>query len=146
VPPTNTPTRRVTATRGASPTRTPTATSAFAFSAEPTQITAFPNCQFQGVGGRVFSFNKQQELETTSGIQVNVRSTTGNFNQTVAVGSNNNYGWLVQVASAPNSLSYTVELVKGGVVLSPKATITFPNPNSCSTNLGLVNFVQQKPF
>jgi hypothetical protein len=77
--------------------------------------------------------------EPLTGIQVHVSSTAG-FNQPSVSGSNANFGqagWMVQVGSAPNNQTYTVEVQRSAGTISPKVQITFPG---LSAELGACEF------
>ncbi len=152
-PPTKPPTRTRPPTRTVPPTASgPTATKAgqLPFKVQAGTPVLTPNtdavtaCAFQGIRGLVYDMNGNP----LAGLQIAVTNDSG-FNQNTVTGSNpalfGQGGWQVQLGTAPNNLTYSVELRSNeGVPLSDKVKVTFPN--SCDKNLALVNFAQTRPF
>jgi hypothetical protein len=98
-------------------------------------------CAFEGIAGQVLD----RDNKAVFGLVVNVSSDTG-FNQSVITGSNTTFGeagWLVEVDRRPNRIKYTIELRNPkGVALSQKIQIAFPN--SCASNLAMVEFYEDR--
>lgn len=100
-------------------------------------------CNWQGIGGQVYDTNNQP----LTGINVHVIGGGGFERQTVS-GANSLYGisgWEVAVGNSVAPASYIVELRSAAnVPISPQVQVTFSG--DCANNLGLVNFVQTRPF
>jgi hypothetical protein len=157
-PPTETPTMTLTFTASPTetftpsptgPTPTPTNTeSPFPFIVQPGSLVVRDNylngasCNWQGFAGQIVTSTG----EAVQGITVRV-SSEGLADLFSISGTSQIYGpsgWEIPVDSKPNSNRYKVELVSGGVPISPSVEVVFPN--SCQQNLAQVNFVQTRPF
>lgn len=148
--PENTPTPQPTPTP-TGPTAIPTETEipfAFRLREEPRFLQNFANtlgCSWQGIGGQVFRLDGS---EFFGAFRVRVFNSTGTFEQLVNIGTNSFYGpvtgWEVQVAPAPNTETYFVQLETQFSVASPRVQVTFPG--NCLQNVALVNFIQSREF
>jgi hypothetical protein len=158
--PTMLPTTLPTAFPTANPTATPTVptpiptalfngtpVSALRFGVKPPfpQITerfGQTDCNFQGIAGLVFDAN-ENTIGAESNIQAAVESVDPGFRQSVLIGTDPTYGWLIQVDLRTNNRRYTVELRDTqGIPISERIEIAFPN--SCTGNLALVYFQVQQ--
>ncbi len=99
-------------------------------------------CNWQGAAGQVVN----ERGEPVIGIVVRVTE-VGVRELSTITGTNTFYGpsgWEVPVANAPNTSRYRIELLSGGVQVSPTVEIVFPG--SCQQNLALINYIQTRPI
>lgn len=133
------------------PTETPTATEEtfpiVARADTPIYRDAYtnPGCRWQGVGGDLTLLSGEAGIGYV--IRVTGANLAGPINQ--ATGTNANYGtsgWEIQVAVAPVSGRYQVQVFTpdGTQPLSRAVELTFAG--NCQQNLAIVNFVQNRPF